>query len=336
MVLNALAVDPRKTWKGPWRWYTESMLNCCVDLEEMKATGITLQTFACLARCQGLEVTKTLAADSTVADFRESVKRACVEDSVMQEDTVGPFLVASYDRKVLRQTGSGHFSPIAAYDEESDKVLVLDTARFKYGAHWVPLPLMFEATLPEDPDTGKSRGFVLLSFQEDEQHSGIPQSLLFQTSQTNHNVRKEYKDYLEGQKGSITWEDVLSYWTRDGANDNYVWDMTKLQLNPTDKKGQEAVASMRKLIYDLMPGSDTLQHVRNDCGDNTNRVICLAPQEAVFVVYLASLDEQKRRDIVLDADSSEPPETKQQLLAEAKFLQLAIEMSDELNVGSDT
>jgi hypothetical protein len=33
MTLNALAVDPRVTWKGPWRWYEESMLNCCIDLE---------------------------------------------------------------------------------------------------------------------------------------------------------------------------------------------------------------------------------------------------------------------------------------------------------------
>jgi Phytochelatin synthase len=31
--LNALAVDPRQIWKGPWRWYEESMLNCCIDLE---------------------------------------------------------------------------------------------------------------------------------------------------------------------------------------------------------------------------------------------------------------------------------------------------------------
>jgi hypothetical protein len=36
MCLNAANVDPRQTWKGPWRWYTESMLNCCVDLEVVR------------------------------------------------------------------------------------------------------------------------------------------------------------------------------------------------------------------------------------------------------------------------------------------------------------
>mmetsp|Transcript_28521 Transcript_28521/g.41452 ORF Transcript_28521/g.41452 Transcript_28521/m.41452 type:complete len:101 (+) Transcript_28521:70-372(+) len=37
IILNALSVDPGREWKGPWRWYEESMLNCCVDLEEVSS-----------------------------------------------------------------------------------------------------------------------------------------------------------------------------------------------------------------------------------------------------------------------------------------------------------
>jgi glutathione gamma-glutamylcysteinyltransferase len=33
MVLNALAIDPGKTWNGPWRWFSEDMLDCCQPLE---------------------------------------------------------------------------------------------------------------------------------------------------------------------------------------------------------------------------------------------------------------------------------------------------------------
>ena len=33
MVLNALEVDPMKVWKGPWRFYHENMLDCCVPIE---------------------------------------------------------------------------------------------------------------------------------------------------------------------------------------------------------------------------------------------------------------------------------------------------------------
>ena len=56
MVLNALEVDPGRVWKGPWRWYHESMLDCCAPLEEMKKTGITLRQFACIAMSNRLAV----------------------------------------------------------------------------------------------------------------------------------------------------------------------------------------------------------------------------------------------------------------------------------------
>jgi len=39
----------------------------------------------------------------------------------------------------------------------------LDVARFKYPPHWVPLSLVFEAMIPTDPDTGRSRGFIILT-----------------------------------------------------------------------------------------------------------------------------------------------------------------------------
>ena len=69
--------------------------------------------------------------------FRDMVKEACVErhdperpnDDDMSVDRV---LIASYTRRVLNQTGSGHFSPIAAYDQESDSVLIMDTVRTRW------------------------------------------------------------------------------------------------------------------------------------------------------------------------------------------------------------
>eukprot|EP00201_Polytomella_parva_P011099 CAMPEP_0175056668 /NCGR_PEP_ID=MMETSP0052_2-20121109/10810_1 /TAXON_ID=51329 ORGANISM="Polytomella parva, Strain SAG 63-3" /NCGR_SAMPLE_ID=MMETSP0052_2 /ASSEMBLY_ACC=CAM_ASM_000194 /LENGTH=108 /DNA_ID=CAMNT_0016321743 /DNA_START=1051 /DNA_END=1373 /DNA_ORIENTATION=- len=42
MVLNALAIDPRRPWKGAWRWFHEAMLDCCLPLEHVKKEGITL------------------------------------------------------------------------------------------------------------------------------------------------------------------------------------------------------------------------------------------------------------------------------------------------------
>jgi glutathione gamma-glutamylcysteinyltransferase len=203
MALNALAVDPLRTWKGPWRWYAEeAMVNCCLDLKSVQAEGVTLAVFAGIATCQGLSVQVTYAAaapddgedeDETVSleRFRRAVEMACVEDDhddhpddspllpaaavatttppppIIDDDaaaavSLDTVLVVSYSRQVLGQTGSGHFSPIVAYDRRTDSVLIADTARFKYGAHWVHLPLLFAAMRPMDPDTGRSRGYVLL------------------------------------------------------------------------------------------------------------------------------------------------------------------------------
>ncbi|KAF0899326.1 hypothetical protein E2562_018221 [Oryza meyeriana var. granulata] len=39
IVLNALAMDPGQQWKGPSRWFDESMLECCEPLDKVKAVG---------------------------------------------------------------------------------------------------------------------------------------------------------------------------------------------------------------------------------------------------------------------------------------------------------
>lgn len=43
MVLNALAIDPKRAWKGPWRWFHEQMLDCCQPLDQVLQTGIVLE-----------------------------------------------------------------------------------------------------------------------------------------------------------------------------------------------------------------------------------------------------------------------------------------------------
>jgi hypothetical protein len=44
-----------------------------------------------------------------------------------------------------------------------DLALIMDVARFKYPPHWVPVTTLFEAMKKIDPETGKSRGFYVMS-----------------------------------------------------------------------------------------------------------------------------------------------------------------------------
>ena len=198
MVLNALDVDPLRTWKGPWRWFHESMLDCCEPLETVKAQGITFSKLACLARCNGAHVEahrgtpgggpggaatpEEAAAPPSQAElaFRSAVLSVCCDDDDDDDDddeggggeaddaaadsgAVHALLVVSYSRKEFGQTGDGHFSPIGGYHAASDSVLIMDVARFKYPPHWVPLRVMWRALCRVDGVTGQPRGYMLLA-----------------------------------------------------------------------------------------------------------------------------------------------------------------------------
>ena len=167
MALNALMVDPGSSWKNSvWRWYSENKLDCCVPLNLVKQQGITFDEFVCLANCNGLKVADGKRANQfSVEEFRAVVKDVSTVKT--------KFLALSYDRKALGQTGSGHFSPCAGYNEEEDMLLILDVARFKYPPHWVKLQTMYKAMNSVDSTTEKPRGYILL---EKEANKVLPEN----------------------------------------------------------------------------------------------------------------------------------------------------------------
>ncbi|ORY77322.1 Phytochelatin synthase-domain-containing protein [Protomyces lactucae-debilis] len=161
MILNAANIDPRQTWKGVWRWYTETMLSCCRPLATIEKQGITMAEFLCLARCNGLDAwARSVDAQQglTIQELERDMMASCRSEDL--------FMALSYGRKALGQTGEGHFSPLAAYCRDADGqawCLVLDVARFKYCSYWVTLESLFEAICTKDPETGRARGYCLLS-----------------------------------------------------------------------------------------------------------------------------------------------------------------------------
>lgn len=140
------------------------MLDCCSPIEVVRQDGLTLDEFACTAVCSGAQVIATrlpmtLPDDTSefsahVEQFRKTVLEVCASTSKK--------LVVSYHRGTLLQTGAGHFSPIGGYHAESDQVLIMDVARFKYPPHWVPLELLVKSMTCLDPSTNLSRGYLVL------------------------------------------------------------------------------------------------------------------------------------------------------------------------------
>lgn len=190
-------MDPNVRWRGGWRWYgDESMLleRCCLEEERVAREGISIEMFGGLARCQGVNavlkrpLSDALDTSSTeqhrkymdtsnvhtygIDEFRKDIIHAVTkppkidwEDGmaeIVSNTEGGYFLVTSFSRSYLKQTGDGHFSPIAAYDPETDTCLVLDVARFKYAPYWVTVEDLYNAMIPHDSMTEKSRGWILM------------------------------------------------------------------------------------------------------------------------------------------------------------------------------
>jgi Phytochelatin synthase len=105
---------------------------------------------------QPVTVSVRHAADSSVEDFRREARKALAAP--------GRFVIINYLRKAIGQERGGHISPLAAFDAESDRFLILDVARYKYPPVWVKTAELFAAMNTRDSDNeNKTRGYVLVA-----------------------------------------------------------------------------------------------------------------------------------------------------------------------------
>ena len=178
-ILNALRIDPRCRWKNTiWRWNTEDWLDFCISKDGVKGLGTTLEEFIYLAECNGAIATLVRPDNSAehFEKFVQSLESVCTgskqaSDQGSSDEVPKELMAISYSREAVGQFGGGHFSPVAALDRETNSVLMLDTARYKYPPHWIPVELIFQAMLPVDIVTGKSRGYIVLEAKDEQSSS---------------------------------------------------------------------------------------------------------------------------------------------------------------------
>ena len=117
--------------------------------------GMSLPDFAALMNAHGAQVSTMHADTSSLEEFRAAVERNLSSEN--------DYLLVNYQREVLGQERVGHISPLAAYDRDSDRVLILDTAGYKYPPTWVPMESLFAAMSTIDSSSGRTRGFIEIS-----------------------------------------------------------------------------------------------------------------------------------------------------------------------------
>ena len=75
----------------------------------------------------------------------------------------GHFVLVNYLRTAVGQEGGGHWSVLASYDAQTDRVLILDVAKYLYAPAWVDVDTLRKAIATMDTTSNKARGLVLVS-----------------------------------------------------------------------------------------------------------------------------------------------------------------------------
>jgi len=99
---------------------------------------------------------KTVAGDS----LDESALRTLVQKA-MGDD--GQFVLVNFLRSSIGQPGGGHWSVLAAYDAQADRVLILDVSKYMYEPEWVTIKTLRKAIDTLDFTSLKKRGLVFVS-----------------------------------------------------------------------------------------------------------------------------------------------------------------------------
>jgi hypothetical protein len=162
MVLNALHMPaPASAELSPYSAFDQDNVftaktEAAVPRSTIERQGLTLDQLGALARASGLTVEVHHAADTNLDAFRRDMSRHLA--------TPGQFVLINFLRSAINEKSGGHISPLAAYDADSDRFLVLDVSRYKYPPVWVKASELFAAMNTRDPvNQGRSRGYVVLT-----------------------------------------------------------------------------------------------------------------------------------------------------------------------------
>ena len=161
MVLNALGVPrpPSPMTIGLGLFDQDNVFTAKTDLVKTKADvekgGMTLDQLGGILAAHDLKVEVHHAADSSVDAFRQA--------ATAELAGTDRYVLVNYLRSALGQQTGGHISPLAAYDEATDRFLILDVSRYKYPPVWVKTADLFAAMNTPDSDAGNlTRGYVVV------------------------------------------------------------------------------------------------------------------------------------------------------------------------------
>lgn len=158
--LNALAVPgPEDSVYKPYRYFTQEDFFSPAVTRVLPATqvakqGATLDQLATALATYPVKVTTWHADQINVALFRK-----ILANTLKTPDKV---ILVNFLRTGVGETGGGHFSVLAAYNAQQDRVLLLDVARYRYPPLWIRVTDLWQAIDTVDKGSEKYRGLVMV------------------------------------------------------------------------------------------------------------------------------------------------------------------------------
>ena len=160
-VLNAMPITkPVDPAYAPYAYFTQSNfftpeVEKIISAKTVLAMGMTREQMAATLSTQGVKAVSIAGDTFSEEGLRTLLKKTLGDD--------GQFVLANYFRANLGQVGGGHWSALAAYDAQSDSVLILDVAKYKYPPAWVKISTLQQAIATIDTTSNKARGLVIVS-----------------------------------------------------------------------------------------------------------------------------------------------------------------------------
>lgn len=161
MVLNALSISAPNAAIGNFHFFDQDNFfdnprtSQVMSAAKIARGGMTLEELAKLLETYPVKAEVYHGGNVSLEQFRSLITNNL--------QTSNDFVLVNYLRSSIAQKKWGHISPIAAYDEDTDRLLILDVARYKYPPVWVKTAELWQATRTLDRTSGKTRGFVLVS-----------------------------------------------------------------------------------------------------------------------------------------------------------------------------
>lgn len=119
--------------------------------------GIDIDELQKMLKVYGVKsklVNVSIYSEERVSSFRNLLKESLSSDK--------DFILLNYDHSYKGLMG-GHFSPVAAYDEKSDSVLMLDVAAHRNPWIWVNLSDIYHAMNTKNYAQTAYRGYLIIS-----------------------------------------------------------------------------------------------------------------------------------------------------------------------------